>query len=186
MVISYGYRVLSYLNIMNVRGEGCNIIQRPHLAWVVVAHALLHCMPDQLLICQDDEMSSPMLILKVIKTEIQGKQLTPNARSCFRLPEVSEKYRVDQHPFSHCQKIAPFQKLDALTTDDNAAPCRGWRNTVAVTSTCFVSSYTSITSCKSNFFFFPKSDLNLSSGASNVSAHAMKRSNNIVLNFLNR
>ncbi|KRX86261.1 hypothetical protein T4E_1467 [Trichinella pseudospiralis] len=91
-------------------------------------------------------MSSPMLILKVIKTEIQGKQLTPNARSCFRLPE----------------------KLDALTTNDSAAPCRGWRNTVAVTSTCFVSSYTSITSCKSNVFFFPKSDLNLSSGASNL------------------
>ncbi|KRY96190.1 hypothetical protein T4C_12646 [Trichinella pseudospiralis] len=30
------------------------------------------------------------------------------------------------------------------------------------------------------------SDLNLSSDASNVTAHGMKRSNNFVLNFLNR
>ncbi|KRZ40548.1 hypothetical protein T4C_6854 [Trichinella pseudospiralis] len=91
MIISYGYRVLSFLNIMKVKGERCKRIQRPHLAWVVVAHALLHCMPDQLLICQDNEMSSPMLILKVIKTVIEGKQLTPNAQSCFKLPEDSEK-----------------------------------------------------------------------------------------------
>ncbi|KRY76157.1 hypothetical protein T4B_15623 [Trichinella pseudospiralis] len=76
---------------MKVKGERCKRIQRPHLAWVVVAHALLHCMPDQLLICQDNEMSSPMLILKVIKTVIEGKQLTPNAQSCFKLPEDSEK-----------------------------------------------------------------------------------------------
>ncbi|KRX86229.1 hypothetical protein T4E_3670 [Trichinella pseudospiralis] len=91
MIISYGYRVLSFLNIMKVKGERCKRIQRPHLAWVVVAHAMLHYMPDQLAICQDNEMSSSMLMLKVIKTVIEGKQLTPNAQSCFKLPENSEK-----------------------------------------------------------------------------------------------
>ncbi|KRY76162.1 hypothetical protein T4A_7560 [Trichinella pseudospiralis] len=126
------------------------------------------------------------ILMHWVQSSKRAQTLEQSLENPCKLPEVNEKDRVDQHPFSHCQKIAPFQKLDALTTDDSAAPCRGWRNTVAVTSTCFVSSYTSITSCKSNVFFFPKSDLNLSSGASNVSAHSMKRSNNIVLNFLNR
>ncbi|KRY92177.1 hypothetical protein T4D_15802 [Trichinella pseudospiralis] len=57
MVIGYGHRVFCFLNMMDVKGEG-------HLAWVVVDHTMLHCIPDQLVICQEDEISSFMPMLK--------------------------------------------------------------------------------------------------------------------------
>ncbi|KRY84480.1 hypothetical protein T4D_7355 [Trichinella pseudospiralis] len=75
-----------------------------HLAGVVVVHAMCRCMPYQFLICEEDAMSSSMPMLNVMKTDIEGKRLTTNPR--------------------HSLKTAPLEKPDALTTEDNAAPCR--------------------------------------------------------------
>ncbi|KRY65088.1 hypothetical protein T4B_8375 [Trichinella pseudospiralis] len=81
-----------------------DLLGKRHLAWFVVAHAMLHRMPDQLVICEEDAMSSSMPMLNVMKTNIEGKQLAPNPR--------------------HSLKTAPLEKPDASTTEYNAAPCR--------------------------------------------------------------
>ncbi|KRX86221.1 hypothetical protein T4E_478 [Trichinella pseudospiralis] len=61
---------------MDVKGEGYNIIQRPLLASVAVGHAMLHYMHNELVICQYNKISSFMLMLKVMKTQIEVTQLT--------------------------------------------------------------------------------------------------------------
>ncbi|KRY96951.1 hypothetical protein T11_8249 [Trichinella zimbabwensis] len=67
-------------------------------------------MHDQLVVCQEDKMSSFRPMLKVMKTQIEGKQLAPKRTS------------------------------DASTTKDNAALSRGWLYCVTFTSACFASS----------------------------------------------
>ncbi|KRY76139.1 hypothetical protein T4A_6057 [Trichinella pseudospiralis] len=69
---------------MDVKGEGYNIIQRPLLASVAVGHAMLHYMHNELVICQDNKISSFMLMLKVMKTQIEVTQLTLIARKLHR------------------------------------------------------------------------------------------------------
>ncbi|KRZ68886.1 hypothetical protein T10_7423 [Trichinella papuae] len=104
MDIGYGYRLLCLFN-------------------VVIARAVLHCMHDQLVVYEDDKMSSFRPMLKVMKTQIEGKQLAPKRTS------------------------------DASTTKDNAAPSRGWLYGVIFTSACFASSNALITSCSLSLFF---------------------------------
>ncbi|KRX86078.1 hypothetical protein T4A_10768 [Trichinella pseudospiralis] len=102
-----------------------NVTGKRHLAWFVVAHAMLHRMPDQLVICEEDAMSSSMPMLNVMKTNIEGKQLAPNPRYCFRVTKIcKKKNKADQRPSRHSLKTAPLEKPDASTTEYNAAPCR--------------------------------------------------------------
>ncbi|KRY98920.1 hypothetical protein T4B_5285 [Trichinella pseudospiralis] len=109
---------------MDVKGEGYNRIQRPNLASVAVGHAMLHYMHNELVICQDNKISSFMLMLKVMKTQIEVTQLTLITRYGFTVVEICGKNRVCQLPFRHSLKTAPLEKPDALNTEDNAAPCR--------------------------------------------------------------
>ncbi|KRY76246.1 hypothetical protein T4A_12225 [Trichinella pseudospiralis] len=56
----------------------------PLLASVAVGHAMLHYMHNELVICQDNKISSFMLMLKVMKTQIEVTQLTLIARKLHR------------------------------------------------------------------------------------------------------
>ncbi|KRY98303.1 hypothetical protein T4B_13601 [Trichinella pseudospiralis] len=94
---------------MDVKGEGYNIIQRPLLASVAVGHAMLHYMHNELVICQDNKISSFMLMLKVMKTQIEVTQLTLIARYGFTVVKICGKNRVGQLPFRHFQKTAPLE-----------------------------------------------------------------------------
>ncbi|KRZ13082.1 hypothetical protein T11_3989 [Trichinella zimbabwensis] len=95
-----------------------NIIQVPHLAWVLVACALLHCMHDQLVICQDDEMSSFMPMLKVMKTEIDGKQLT-SKRTSLGIVEKLHQLRSQTRRLLRTTQLRP---VDGSTVSPSLVP----------------------------------------------------------------
>ncbi|KRY91696.1 hypothetical protein T4D_5963 [Trichinella pseudospiralis] len=111
---------------MEAKGEGYNIIQRPHLASVAVGHAMLHYMHNELVICQNNKISSFMLMLKVMKTQIEVTQLTLIARKLHRWSSQTRRLQrtmllgvIDDTTLSHLLVPASLSDLNLSSGASN-------------------------------------------------------------------